>query len=85
MNTILYQQYLEQYVKEAIAGSNGANADIAALLWTKKIGGGILIRHKEEKSRALDDARNAFDEHRHWPLEIILSHLGLDPKLIIKR
>lgn len=83
MNTLLYQQYLEEYVRDAIASSDGANANIASHLWAKKIGG-ILIRHKDEKNRALDDARKAFDEHRHWPLEIILSQLGLDPKQIIK-
>jgi hypothetical protein len=25
------------------------------------------VSHKDEKQRALDDARRAFDEHRHWP------------------
>jgi hypothetical protein len=40
--------------------------------------GGLLVLHKEEKQRALADARHAFDEHRHWPLEIILSHLGVE-------
>ncbi len=84
MNTILYNQYLEEYVKEAIANSDGTNADIATYLWVKNIGK-ILVQHREEKNRALDDARKAFDEHRHWPLEIVLSQLGLDPKKVIKR
>lgn len=84
MNTILYQQYLEQYILDAIGNSDGSNADIATQLWSKNISG-IFIRHKEEKTRALDDARKAFDEHRHWPLEIILSHLGLDAKHMIKK
>jgi hypothetical protein len=84
MNTILYNQYLEEYVKEAIAHSDGTNAGIATQLWAKNIGK-ILVQHREEKNRALDDARKAFDEHRHWPLEIILSQLGLDPKKIIKK
>lgn len=79
MNAILYQQYLEEYIKEAINSSDGSNADIANRLWAKKIGR-FLVRNREEKNRALDDARKAFDDHRHWPLEIILSHLGLDPK-----
>lgn len=79
MNTILYQHYLETFIRDAIVNSDGSNAGIAAQLWEKKIGS-FLVTHKEEKSRALDDARNAFDEHRHWPLEIVLSHLGLDPK-----
>ncbi len=84
MNTILYQQYLEQFVKEAVASSDGTNADIATRLWAKKITG-ILVLHRMEKTRALDDARRAFDEHRHWPLEIVISHLGLDPKQIMKK
>jgi hypothetical protein len=84
MNTILYEKYLEEYVKDAIASSDGTNAGIATQLWAKKISG-ILVQHKEEKNRALDDARKAFDDHRHWPLEIILSHLGLDPKKIDKK
>jgi hypothetical protein len=36
-----------------------------------------LVMHREEKQRALADARQAFDEHRHWPLEIVLRHLGV--------
>jgi hypothetical protein len=43
---------------------------------------GILTRHKEEKKRALEDARTAFNEHRHWPMDIIISHLGLDPSIM---
>jgi hypothetical protein len=39
---------------------------------------GLLVRHREEKRRALEDAQRAFDEHRHWPLEIILSQLGIE-------
>jgi hypothetical protein len=84
MNTLLYEQYLEEYVKEAIANSDGTNAGIATRLWARKIGG-ILVRNREEKNRALDDARKAFDEHRHWPVEIVLSQLGLDSKKFIKR
>ncbi|MBN1536116.1 MAG: hypothetical protein JW908_05240 [Anaerolineales bacterium] len=84
MNTLIYQKYLEEYIKESIANSDGSNADIATQLWAKKISG-IFVRHKEEKNRALDDARKAFDEHRHWPLEIVLSHVGVDPKKIIKK
>jgi len=39
---------------------------------------GILIRNKKEKKRAQEDAIKAFQDHRHWPLEIINTHLGLD-------
>jgi hypothetical protein len=39
--------------------------------------GGLFTQHKDERRRALDDLRRAFDEHRHWPREIILAHLGV--------
>lgn len=77
MDGTLYRQYLKQYVSEAIQNSSGTNAGIAEYLSGIVIGG-WLTRHKEEKRRALLDARVAFDEHRHWPRDIILSHLGLD-------
>lgn len=77
MNIVLYKRYLQQYVKEAIENSDGTNAGIASYLEEKKITG-LLVRNREEKNRALADARQAFGEHRHWPLEIVLSHLGVD-------
>lgn len=76
MNFGLYRRYLQEFVKEAMENSDGSNAGISSYLWEKKIAG-ILISHKEEKTRALNDARHAFDEHRHWPVEIVVSHLGL--------
>ena len=80
MNNQLYQQYLNEFVNEAISNSNGSNSDIYAWLAEKQIKG-MFVRHKEEKLRALADARRAFDEHRHWPTDIVLSHLGVDVKL----
>ena len=77
MDIGLYQQYLQQYVGEAIRDSDGSIGQIRENLASVQIGR-FLVRHKVEKSRALKDARAAFDEHRHWPLEIILSHLGVD-------
>jgi hypothetical protein len=77
MDGNLYRHYLKQYVTDAIKNSSGTNAGISEYLSNIVIGG-WLTRHKEEKRRALLDARVAFDEHRHWPREIILSHLGLD-------
>jgi hypothetical protein len=41
---------------------------------------GFLVRNRAEKQKALEDARNAFDSHRHWPVEIVLSHLGIKPE-----
>ena len=40
---------------------------------------GFFVQHRKEKQRALADARQAFDEHKHWPLELILKQLGLEP------
>lgn len=79
MNIVLYRRYLQQFVKEAIDNSDGSNAGIAGFLGEKRISG-ILVQHREEKGRALADAKRAFDEHRHWPLEIVLSHLGVEQK-----
>jgi len=79
MDIGLYRQYLQQYVQEAVDNSNGTIAGIAENLHAKNVSG-LLVFHKDEKKRALADARQAFDEHRHWPLDIILSHLGVEVK-----
>ena len=76
MDHTLYQRYLKEYVQRAVQASDGSVYGIAEELGAIHVGG-LLVMHKEEKRRALADARRAFDEHRHWPLEIILSHLGV--------
>jgi len=76
MDHTLYQRYLKEYVQRAVQASDGSVHGIAEELGAIHVGG-LLVMHKEEKRRALADARRAFDEHRHWPLEIILSHLGV--------
>lgn len=73
----LYRHYLNQYVTEAIRSSDGTNPGISSYLWSITVSG-LFVRHKEEKRRALNDARRAFDEHRHWPLSVVLSHLGVE-------
>lgn len=77
INRVLYQQYMQQYVNQAIQESNGTPRGIYERLAEMQVRG-LLVRHRQEKQRALQDARLAFDEHRHWPLEIILSHLGIE-------
>jgi hypothetical protein len=74
-----YRQSLEEYVREAIANSNGTTAGISEYLWNKKMAG-RLTTSREEKRLALTDARKVFDEHRHWPIPIILSFLGIENK-----
>ena len=76
MNIGVYRSYLQDYVNDAILNSDGSISQIRENLASVQIGR-IVLRHKQEKTRALMDARAAFDEHRHWPLEIILSHLGV--------
>lgn len=76
VDIVLYRRYLNKYVQEAITNSDGTSAGIAEHLRSFEVKG-FLTRHKTEKRRALEDAIKAFDEHRHWPLDIILSHLGV--------
>ncbi|MFC1879532.1 hypothetical protein ACFLZW_06420 [Chloroflexota bacterium] len=77
MDVQLYRKYLHQFVRDSIKRSNGTVNSIREELDIIQVGG-LLSRHKTEKKRALKDAQKAFDEHRHWPLQIILSHLGVE-------
>jgi hypothetical protein len=72
-----YRQALEKYVTEAVQNSDGTHRGISGYLWDIKLSRLTLNRY--EKQRALEDARHAFDDHRQWPIEVILSHLGLKP------
>ncbi len=74
-----YRSALKKYVLEAIQHSSGSNARVYEYLSTIKINK-YLVKNKLEKQRALADACKAFDEHRHWPQDIVISQLGLDPK-----
>ena len=77
MDTTVYRKYLQTYIDEAIQNSSGTNDAIASYLGEIQVKG-LVVRHREEKQRALADACAAFSEHRHWPRQIILSHLGLE-------
>jgi len=77
MNIERYQGYLQQYVQEAVQNSRGGNSAIYEYLDNIKPPGRFSV-HREEKRRALKDAQTAFSEHRHWPLSIVLSHLGVE-------
>jgi hypothetical protein len=76
MDIGLYRSYLEQYVRDALANTDGSRSQISEYLWSLKVSG-LFVRNKDERKRALEDARRAFDEHKHWPVEIVLSHLGI--------
>ena len=84
MDHVKYRQYLEDLVREALANGDGTNSGIAQYLWSKKEAGRFSF-NRDEKNRALSEARNAFDEHRHWPLSIVVSHLGIEDKELAKR
>lgn len=71
-----YQHYLNEYVHLALRESDGTNRGIAERLSEIQVRGWFVM-HREEKQRALSDARKAFDDHRHWPTDIVLSHLGV--------
>jgi hypothetical protein len=76
-----YRSYLTELVREAIENSDGTPRGIATYLHEKKEPG-FLSRNRSEKRQALQDARKAFDEHLHWPLDITISHLGVDPDAV---
>jgi hypothetical protein len=82
MDHKLYNQYMHQYLKEAIENSDGKPTGITRYLSEEIRMPGRFSRHREEKIRALKELRQAFDEHRHWPLDIILSQLGIDAVLL---
>lgn len=79
MDIGIYRQCLEQYVREALQNSDGTHAGITEYLNSIKVSG-LFVRNKVEKRTALREAINAFEQHRHWPLEIVISHLGVDIK-----
>lgn len=79
-----YRKWVEQYVKDALQKSDGTNAGIAEYLSMVKPAG-RFSPHREEKNLALTDVRKAFDEHRHWPLSIIISFLGIENKDLQKK
>ncbi len=72
-----YRSILEQYVREALANSDGTASGIAQYLSSIKPPGRFTT-HRLEKQTALKEAIKAFGEHRHWPVNIILSHLGVE-------
>jgi len=85
MKAEVYRQYMLQFIRQAIHESDGSNSGIATALLERNIPTkGVrswFLKDAEEQIRALNDARKAFDEHRHWPRSLVLSHLGLDPEL----
>jgi hypothetical protein len=79
MDHKLYNQYMHEYLKAALENGHSKPVEIAQYLDVIPLPG-RFTRNKEERVRALRAVRQAFNEHRHWPLDIILSHLGIDPE-----
>lgn len=81
MNKELYDQYLEDYVREALVYGNH-NIDEAAnyLLSIRKPR--FLAKH--EKKLALERSQKIFSAYRDRPLWFILKCLGLDSETFSK-
>lgn len=79
MDHKLYYQYMHEYIKGALVSGHNKPTEIARYLDEISLPG-RFTRNKEERIRALYAVRQGFNEHRHWPLDIILSHLGIDPE-----
>jgi hypothetical protein len=58
MNIGVYRKFLNELMQDALENTDGSTAEISRYLWDRKISG-ILIRHRKEKERALEDARKA--------------------------
>ena len=72
-----YRNAVQSYVRQALENTDGSNKQVSEYLWSLSVPR-FLVRHKTEKRQALDDVRKAFDDHSYWPLEVILSQLGVD-------
>lgn len=82
MNHQLYQKYLHDYLQEAL-GRVSHNTPAVMVYLSEMEMPGRFARHREERLKAITTLRQAFEEHRHWPLEIVISHLGLDAKQLL--
>ena len=79
MDQKMYRQYLRQYLKDAFQNSDGTNAGMSGYLM-QQIEPGRFTRNREEKIRALNDVQRTFAEHRHWPVDMVLTYLGIKPE-----
>ena len=75
MNKALYDQYLEDYVQEALTYGN-QNVDEAANYLMSQRKPRFLAKH--EKKLALERAQKVFSAYRDRPLWFVLKCLGLE-------
>ena len=76
-----YRRYMQELIVEALQNTDGSINEITEYLRSKRVSG-LLVRNKKEKQRALEDARLGFEKNSHWPVEIIISHLGVERSAI---
>ena len=77
MKKALYEQYLEDYVREALNYNNHDVDEAANYLLTQRK---PRFFAKQEKKLALERAQKVFSAYRDRPLWFILKCLGLDPE-----
>jgi len=71
-----YEKYRRQYLKKAYQESDHTPQAIYRAL-TEIRQPGRFAFNRDEKMRALRDLESAFEDRRHWPLDIILSHIDI--------
>ena len=76
-----YRTAVQNFVKQALDHTDGSNRQISEYLWSLSVPR-FLARNKAEKRQALADVRKAFDDHSYWPLDVILSQLGVEKELL---
>ena len=77
MDRKIYQQYLEEYVLEALENKNDDVSAAADYLQNKKKPS-IFTKDRKEKEAALKRARKLLTETHDRPVWIVLKSLGLD-------
>lgn len=77
MDTKIYQQYLEEYVLEALEKKNDDVSAAADYLAEKK-NPFLLAKDRKEKKAALQRAKKLLEETRDRPAWIVLKSIGLD-------
>jgi hypothetical protein len=76
MDQKLYRQFMREYLREALEKSDGTNSGMSNYLM-QQIEPGRFSRHRDEKIRALNEVQRTFSEHRHWPVDMIFTYLGI--------
>jgi hypothetical protein len=84
MNHDVYRKYLKEYLLEAIQNGGSATRSIYTAVSEIPLPG-RFARHRDEKRRAIQDIKDAFEGHMHWPLEMVINYLQVDAAEILKK